>query len=212
MLKILSAFVFEKIMKNSRFNLTPLDTLRFISIAGVILTTIYKIFTVSEIRPNQFYSFYALIIIAFGVGVSIFFLQKTFIMVLKNYDLLVPIGLYISAETLIGFIAQSSTFVGFRNGTFNWTGLTASFICFILLRILMAVCFTGWMTRVILRFVQTEKVELFDTFKNIGWWFPRTFGAILFGWIPLCLVILLLFPFMFSGGSFRELSGLLFPF
>ena len=199
-------------MKNSRFNITPLNILRFIAAAGTIFTIIYKILSVSEIRPNQYYSFYALLLIAFGVGISLFVLRNAFLTVLKNYDLLVPVALYISANALFGFFTETSTFIGFKNGTFNWAGLSAALVSFSLLQVLIGICFTGWMTRVILRFVQTEKVELFDSFKNIGWWFPRTLGVILFGWLPLFLIFLLFFPFMFSGGSFRGLSAVLLPF
>lgn len=195
-------------MQTSRIQFSPLNTLRITAIAGTISALVYEILSVNTLRLNQHYSFYALVLVALIVGVSVFVLKKSVLTVLKNPDLLVPVGIYISVDYLIGFFGQAAPFIGFQNGRFNWSGLGFSVLFTSILQFASAVCFTGWMTRVLLRFLQTDKVELFHAFDNIKWWFPRTLGAIIIGWIPLYILLFIFIPF-YTVRGFGDKSFLL---
>ena len=198
-------------MKNSLLHLSKLNILRCAAVIGVISALIYNVISVQEIRPNQSYSFYALLLIVLGAGISLYVLRKTFITVLRNYDLLVPIGLYIPVQTLLSLFAENSAYITFNNDRFNLSGLTASIVLITVLQVALSICFTGWMTRIILRFVQTEKVELFNSFSNIKWWFPRTFGVFILGWLPLYLLLFIFLPLSLVSGNLGPSAALLLP-
>lgn len=186
--------------------------LRFIAVIGTLLAALYKIFSVSVINPNQIYSFYALMMVLVGSLVILFVWRKTTLRVLKNPDLLVPVGLYVTAKLLCEIGAASSTFIGFRDGAFNWQGLSFMLIVFWGVQVILAVCLTGWMTRIILRLVEHEKVDIVAAFHDFGRWFPRTLVFMLFGWIPLYLLLAYIFLPFGAGGSGGAAMWFLYPF
>ena len=186
--------------------------LRLIAFIGVIAAALLKVFSISEISPNQYYSFYALALIVLGVFVSIIILGRTAFQALKNPDLFVPVGLYLTADTLAGLGLQTSSFVGFRDGRLDMAGLSVVFVAGILLQLAIGVCFTGWMTRIILRFVQTEKVDLIASFRGLRWWFPRTLCFVVLGWLPVYLLLGVIFQPALAGGNTWTLAGIITPF
>jgi hypothetical protein len=149
-------------------------------------------------------------LIGFGTIVSLIVLARSFIKVLEAPDLLVPVGLYIFAGFLSGFLIQSSPFIGFRDGRSNFADAGFAVVSAIVLQLALAACFTGWMTRVILKFVETGRVDLTGSFENIKWWFPRTALTLIFGWLPVILLLFVLIPLSYRASSFA-FSTLIYP-
>jgi hypothetical protein len=199
-------------MNDPQNNLKLSKILRTVAVIGLVLTTIYKIFSVSDIKQNQVYSFYALILIVVGIGVSLFVLRKTTVQIFKNPDLLVPIGLYVTANTILSFGTKSLSFVGFRDGKLELEGLSLFLVVYFLTQVFISVFFTGWMTRILLQFVESGRVELIYTIQDFRNWLPRTFIYLVVGWIPIYLMLSFMFLPVLLGGSARSSVALLYPF
>ncbi len=172
--------------------------LRIIAVLGVIIAAVYKFFSVSEIKPNQEYSIYALILVGFGTFISLAILGRSSVRILKNPDLLVPLGLYITAQSLFDVFVQSSPFISFKNSGFNFSDVNFSVVPAIILNFAIAACFTGWITRTLLNFVETGEVDLIKSFQNISEWFPRTLGTLFLGSLPIFLFSFAFIPFLFK--------------
>jgi hypothetical protein len=189
-------------MANSQAAFSTVKVLRFIAIAGTLLAALGNFFSADELQPNQHYSFYALIFVVAGVCLSLLvFLREATAKLLKNPDLLVPVGLAVTAGYVLQFMIQASTFIGFRDRSFNFADLTVALVFAWILQIFVAVAFSGWTTRLILQLIEHGKVDLIAALQDFRQWFPRTFAVILFGWLPLYLLLaVFILPVMTGGG------------
>jgi hypothetical protein len=181
-------------------NAGTVNILRLTAILGVCAAALKRVFLAEPLRENEYFSFYALALLATAVCAALFvFLPKATSAIVKNPDLLVPLGLYVTVNGIIELIAQSTSFAGVTQGLLSFEGVTAALIGNWFLRIAASVCFLGWTTRLLLDFVKTGRVDLFGAFKDVRQWFPRTAGVVLVGAVPMVLLVLLLMvPFLIS--------------
>lgn len=178
------------------------NLLRVAAIAGVCLAGLGKVLARGPLEQNQYFSFIVLGLIAGAVCIVLFaFLPGTTFRILKNPDILVPIGLYVAAHEAITGLLGSAAFILFNGGKFFYEGLTGAILLSWILQVGIAVCFLGWMTRILLRFSEDGRVDLIGAFKNTGYWFPRTLGVISLNLIPLLLSAALFLPMFLSGNT-----------
>lgn len=185
--------------------------LRFITFLSVVLIAVYKYFALENVQSNQIFGFYALLIVGFGIIISLAFLKNSFLRVLRNPDLLVPLGFFIIFDFLIGLLSITSSFFGFRNGKFDFTSFSLLVVFAFLLRFTATVFVTGWMTKVILDFYESDRVDLFAPFRSVKVWFPRTLVGVLFGSIPIFVLLYLMLPLLYGAG-FSILTLLIYIF
>lgn len=198
-------------MTNSPNFFSTLNILRFIAVAGTLLVSFIKIFSVNELQPNQEHGFYALAFIAVGVFISLaVFLRKAAAKILTNPDALIPVGIYVTLDYFSGFLFQTSSagFIGLVDARFNFANVTVSTVLFILVQVVIGVGFAGWMTRTLSQLATGDKVDLIRAFQDFRRWFPRALAVVLFGWLPMYLLLALIFlPALFIGNHFSMWSA-----
>lgn len=187
------------------------NLLRVAAIVGVCLVGLGKVLARGPLEQNQYFGFIVLGLIAVAVCIVLFaFLPGTTARILKNPDILVPIGLYVTANEAIARLLGSATFILFNGGKFFFEGVTGAILVSWVLQVAISVCFLGWMTRILLRFSEDGKVDLVGAFKDTGYWFPRTLGVISLNLIPILLTAAIFLP-VFKSGNTQSFIAFLYP-
>lgn len=200
-------------MSEFRENSILVNFLRITAILGTLGVGVFKIFTAPRLEPNQYYSLYALAVIAVAFCVLLFgFLPRAAARLLKDPDVLVPLGLYVTAQSIFSLLVQTSTFVWYKGGTFDLGGLTVMVVVSWLVQLALGIGFIGWTTSVLLQLVRSGQVDLVRTAKDVRWWFPRTLSVAFFVCVPAYLLLgLFLLPALMTKNPWA-MMGITYPF
>lgn len=184
--------------------------LRLGAIAGSLTVFLKAVFLSTELQINQYYGFYSFALIAVGVGlICLVFLRSSSQDLLRNPDLLVPVGLYVAAQWGLG-VTYTWTFFDIQNGTIDFKWLTLSFVIGIVWQIAVWTIFVGWLTRMIVQLVQEGKVDLITAFQGIAAWFPRVLCVIVL--VPVIPIGLMVALFLLLSFDISRLEYVIWPF
>lgn len=183
-------------MHEFRGNSWLTNLLRVLAITGTGAVLVREMLVAQPLQQNQYYSFFALIFVAIVVFASIFAAFPAIMAsVLRKPDILVPIGVYVTASELLGIIWTKIAIAGADisqvdfGAMFTHASLPISLVMNWACQFILAAFFAGWMTRTILTFGKSGEVDIALALTGIGNWFPRAFGVMLLGFAPFGLFL-----------------------
>lgn len=164
------------------------STLRGAALAGVAVVLIQQAATsVSARQPRQEWGIVVLMLaVAAVIGAVIFLMPDAGRQLLRHPDLMVPLGLLVFAEALVGWLALvpvAGPLVAAKPVSIVGIGLSLSAVFVIV--ILLRVAYAAWQTSLILHVVGADRSDPIECLANARRWFLRILAMELFGWFFL---------------------------
>jgi hypothetical protein len=160
-------------------------------------------------QPNQGIGFVVLILGLIAVGLTCLFVVSEATRRLGRHpDLLVPLGLFFTAEGLLGLLLTIPIISAVFSPAWNLNVLAigASLSLNFLVRVALAVAYAGWTTALIVQAVRQDRVDLLEVPFGLPKWFLRALGAEMIGW---CTLFAVLIPAITLGAVILPLTLLL---
>jgi hypothetical protein len=204
-----------------------LKGLRSVALLGTCAVVVWQLVSLGQIQPHQGWGFLVLALAGLAVGLMLrFLLRDSARRLRRHYDVFIPLGLYIPAEALLGYLAAIPALATLL--TPNWSvrilGLTLSLSLIFVLELVLGIIYAGWVTSLILQavivdsslreglaasgslaeqggYLPQDQVEPLRAIADIRRWFLRVLGAELFGWGVwfLGMVVALALAMAFGG-------------
>jgi hypothetical protein len=160
-----------------------------LAVAGTAAVLVWQAATaVGSLAPRQEYGFAVLGLAVVAVGLAFLrVLPAETGRLFRHPDLLVPLGLYVTVDIILGLLAKVPGLAAVL--TPAWPAkifsLGLSLSLSFALQVVLAVLYAGWTTVLVLQAVRRDRVDLAGAFAGTGRWSPRAFGALFIGWAVL---------------------------
>jgi hypothetical protein len=172
-------------------------TLRFLRLVAVIgtgLVLLSKAASLAWMKPNQGLGFLVLILAAVGVGLTCVLVLPAAARRLRRHpDLLVPLGLYLTAEAVLSMLLAIPVVSAVFSPSWNLKILafSSSLSLNFLIQVALAVTYAGWTTILMVQAVRQDRVDPMAALSAWPAWFWRVLGAEAIGWCVLfvCLTL-----------------------
>jgi hypothetical protein len=162
--------------------------LRLLALVGTGLVLIWKATSLSQMRPNQIWGFVVLFLACVAVGLTCLMVLPGATRRLRRHpDLLVPLGLYLTAEALWSLLLAIPVISGVFSPAWNLRifAFSSSLSLNFLVQVALAVTYAGWTTSLIVQSVQRDQVDLLPALSAWPMWFWKVLGAEAIGWCVL---------------------------
>ncbi len=162
--------------------------LRLVALLGAGLVLLWKATSLGQMRPNQGWGFVVLFLACVAVGLTgVMVLPAATRRLRRSPDLLVPLGLYLSAEALWSLLLAIPIVSAVFSPAWNLRifAFSSSLSLNFLVQVALAVTYAGWTTSLIVQSVQRDQVDLLDALSAWRVWFWRVLGAEAIGWCVL---------------------------
>lgn len=162
--------------------------LRLVALVGAGLVLLWKATSLAQMRPNQGWGFVVLFLACVAVGLTcVTVLPAATRRLRRSPDLLVPLGLYLTAEFLWSLLLAIPIVSALFSPAWNLRILAFSLSLSLnfLMEVALAVTYAGWTTRLIVQSVQRDQVDLLAAWSAWRIWFWRVLGAEAIGWCVL---------------------------
>lgn len=173
-----------------------LRRLKFVALFGTIAAVLTEAVGLSSLQSRQGYAFFALA--ATGAATTLLFvllLRRSVGVLLKHANLLLPLGLLVTFDTALYYLATVPLVSGFLHPSWTFSVLASSYTLSgaFLLGLVSSVFFGCWTMLLVLQAVRDDRVEPLEALS--GWpeqlW--RTFVVMSFGWGVTLFVVGALF-------------------
>jgi hypothetical protein len=171
-----------------------LTALRVIGLVGTAAVVAWQTVSLGPLKPRQEWGFAVLIIAGAAVGLTLFvLLPNSTRRLLRHKDILIPLGLYIPAVSVLSALAAVPAMAAVLNPAWplKLFTITVSLSLLFAIQLILGVIYAGWTTALVLQAVCQERVDPVGSFTDIGRWFLRVLGAEFIGWAVLfaCLAV-----------------------
>ena len=169
-----------------------LALLRWLATIGTAVVFLYRITSLWHMEDRQAYGIVVLVLATIAVGLTCFVLLPAATGKLaRHLDLLLPLGLYLSAEGLLDALMAIPVFsaVFLPSWKLQMLSLSFSLSLLFLLQIALAVLYAGWTTVLIVQATGRDHVDPLHAIQTAPHWFWRIAGAEVFGWVVLFAVL-----------------------
>ncbi|HKB02160.1 MAG TPA: hypothetical protein VKD90_08070 [Gemmataceae bacterium] len=158
-----------------------------IALVGTGVVVLWQAVSLGRVNPRQDWGFLVLVLAGLAVGLMLaLILPAATRRLLRHKDLLVPLGLYVSAEALLNALATSGPFarlIGASEPVKLFT-ITLTLSLALVVEIVLGVIYAAWTTALVLQAVREDRTDLAGTFADIGRWL-RVLCAEFIGWSVL---------------------------
>jgi len=195
-----------------------LTLLRWLAVIGSAVVFLYHLTSLWHMEPRQEYGIVVLVLASIAVGLTcLVMLPAATGKLVRHLDLLLPLGLYFSAEGLLDALMAIPVFsaVFLPSWKLQILSLSFSLSLLFLLHIALAIFYAGWTTVLIVQANRRDHVDPLDAIQSAQHWFWRVAGAEVFGWvvlfaalavvvtvgvvvIPLALIVLAIFSLVWN--------------
>lgn len=168
----------------------PLLILRLIALVGVAIVLCWDASSLWSMEPRQDWGSTVLVLAVPAVAFAcVVLMPRATSKLSRHLDLLLPLGLYITAVELLGFLTTLPVLASVLAPSWSFKILSLSFTLSVafLLQIALAVTYGGWTTALILQAVKEGRLDPTVALARIGKWFWRVLGAEIIGWGVLFL-------------------------
>jgi hypothetical protein len=167
-------------------NTSPLPSiLRLTAFLGTAAVLLWHTMGVAQLQPRQAAGFVVLLVAAAPVCfILLTVLADETDDLLRHKDLLVPLGLFVTASAIFNILATLPVVAALFAASWPVTILTISFalsISLIFMLLLSVVC-AGWTTVLIFQLVVRGQTDLLEGIALIPLWFWRALALEVFGW------------------------------
>ena len=162
--------------------------LRLVALVGTGLVLLWKATSLAQMRPNQGWGFVVLFLACVAVGLTCLLVLPAATRRLRRHpDLLVPLGLYLTAEALWSLLLAIPVISGLFSPAWNLKILafSSSLSLNFLVQVALAVTYAGWTTTLIVQAVRQDHVDPMAALSAWPTWFWRVLGAEAIGWCVL---------------------------
>lgn len=162
--------------------------LRLLALVGTGLVLLWKATSLGQMRPNQGWGFVVLFLACVAVGLTCLLVLPAATRRLRRHpDLLVPLGLYLTAEALWSLLLAIPIISGMFSPAWNLRvfAFSSSLSLNFLVQVTLAVTYAGWTTSLIVQAAQRDQVDLLAAWSTWPMWFWRVLGAEAIGWCVL---------------------------
>jgi len=169
-----------------------LNLLRWLAVIGAALVFLHRVTSLWHMQPRQEYGIVVLVLAAIAVGLTcLVMLPAATGKLARHRDLLLPLGIYLSAEGLLDALMAIPLLAAVFSPSWSFTVLSLSFSLSFLfvLHIALAILYAGWTTVLILQVVGGDHLDPLGAIQTARHWFWRVAGAELFGWVVLFAVL-----------------------
>ena len=162
-----------------------LRVLRRVALVGTGAVVAWNVVSLARIEPRQEYGFHVLVLAGVAVGLALRVLLPDAARRLRRHpDLLVPLGLYVTADTLLTLLAKLPGLAALL--TPSWPvkifSLSIGLSLFFVIEILLGLIYAGWTTVLVLQAVRRDRVDPVRAVAGVRRWFPRVLAAEFVGW------------------------------
>ena len=172
--------------------LARLTLLRWLAVIGTALVFLYRLTSLWHMEPRQEYGIVVLVLASIAVGLTCrLLLPAATGKLARHLDLLLPLGLYLSAEGLLDALMAIPVFsaVFLPSWKLQMLSLSFSLSLIFLLNIGLAILYAGWTTVLITQATSRDRVDPLDAIQSARHWFWRVAGTEVFGWVVLFAVL-----------------------
>jgi hypothetical protein len=157
--------------------------LRLLAIAGPVAVLLWQVVSLPPLLPRQDVGFVALFVLAFVVGLWLA-LMRASRTILRHGDVLVPLGLYVTAVPLANAVLALPALAAVTAPSWSAQvlGLGLSLSAGLVVQIVLAVFHGGWTTLLVVQAAQQGRTNLVGALARPWRWFGRVFVAETIGW------------------------------
>jgi hypothetical protein len=167
---------------------TGVRLLRILAVVGTVAVLLWHLVALRGVQPRQGWGFIVLALAGLAVGVTLaVLLPRAAGRLLRHKDLLVPLGLYISAEALVMSVALIPVAATVLHAAWpvSLFAITISLSLLFAIQLLLAAVYATWTTVLVVQTVREGRVDLVGGFTDLRRCFLRVFGAAAIGWAVL---------------------------
>jgi hypothetical protein len=162
--------------------------LRVLAIAGPAVVLVWQLLTLPPPKPRQSVGLVVLVIFILAVALALLaLLRPALTTLLRHGDLLVPLGLYVTAthvtNTLLALPALAV--VATPSWSIQALGLGLSLSLGFALQVALAVAYAAWVTRLVLQAVEHDRTDLVGALAGPWRLLGRVFVVEAAGWAGL---------------------------
>jgi hypothetical protein len=169
-----------------------LTLLRWLAVTGTAVVFLYRVASLWHMEPRQEYGIVVFVLAVIAVGLTcLVMLPAATGKLVRHLDLLLPLGLYLSAEGVLDALMAIPVFsaVFLPSWKLQVLSLSFSLSLLFLLTIALAILYAGWTTVLIVQATGRDRVDPLDAIQTARHWFWRVAGAEVFGWVVLFAVL-----------------------
>jgi hypothetical protein len=179
--------------------------LRVVAGVGTAAVVLVNAASLASLKPRQEYGFLVLVLAVLGVGLTLrVFLWPAAGRLTRHPDLLLPLGLFVTAEALLGLLAAVPLFAPGRPVTIFSITVTLSLL--LVIGIVLGVVYIGWTTTLVLQAVRHDRVDPLSALSEFPRWFGRALVVGVIGWVVLFAGLVVFIPI---GKESMALGGFL---
>jgi hypothetical protein len=163
------------------------SVLRVIALVGTGVVVLWQAVSIGRVKPRQDWGFLVLVLAGLAVGLMLaLILPAATRRLLRHKDLLVPLGLYVSAGALLNALAAAPAFARLLAAAepVKLFALTFTLSLAVVIQVVLGVIYAAWTTTLVLQVVREDRTDLAGTFADIGRWL-RVLCAEFIGWAVL---------------------------
>jgi hypothetical protein len=179
-------------------NISPiLSLLRLVAFLGTAVVLLWHVVSMPELEPRQSAGFIILVLAVLAVGLMLLILSDTTKRILQYTDLLVPLGLFVTVNTIVNTLATVPAIATMLvpSWTIKLLTLSVSLSVVLIITSLLTVFYVGWTTSLIFQVVVQGQINLIAPLAVMRQWFWRTLILGLLGWgILLAVSAVMLIP------------------
>jgi hypothetical protein len=162
-----------------------LTILRSVAIVGTSVVFLSRAASLFQMEPRQEWGIVILVVASLAVGITCLTMLRVELAKLsRHWDLLLPLGLYITAQGLLELLmvipVLSTMLTPFTS--FQVLSLSFSISVAFILQLALSVVYAGWVTALIIQAVRENQVDPLSCFVGKPNWFWRVLGAMAIGW------------------------------
>ncbi len=168
--------------------LSQIGLLRWVAIIGTSVVFLWRATSLSRMQPRQDWGIVVVIVAVLAVGLTCLMLMPVATGRLRRHmDLLLPFGLYVIAQALLGGLAAIPIVSSLLTPSWSLKILSLSFSLSLIfvLQIALAVVYAAWTTILILQAVRQDHVDPIRGLAAMPNCFWGVFGAEALGWTVL---------------------------
>jgi hypothetical protein len=158
------------------------------------MVVVWHAVSLGQAKPRQDWGVIVLVIEFVAVGLALMvLLPNETRRLLRNKDLLIPLGLYVAAQGLLAVMLEVQALAALLAPTWSMKVLSISITLSLgfVIQLVLGVIYAGWTTVLVLQVVREERVDAVGAFAGFGQWFLRVLATEFIAWVVLfiCLAI-----------------------
>lgn len=166
------------------------SVLRILAAIGTLGAVLWRASQLAHLEPRQGYALGLVLILPLAVACMLLVvLPSATWKLVRNLDLLVPFGLWVTADAILALIGGAFAWLTVTSRPIGILGITFTLSWMLVVNLLLGTIYAGWTAVLVCQAADQEEIDPLGALTGIGRWFGRTLLAVTIGWGGFFLIM-----------------------